>query len=165
LGGSHSNCFSGLCTNNVFGRKFASNIAGTDFNGNTIGDNSDSNQFGEKFENNSTGASFSKNFTENECNGCIFGDRFLSNSLDSFITACNFGSNIQYSKFSGDLGFLLVKGGSGSHYIKTVQILQGTKGNPMNILNINFEQDRESLQVACISSEGNLKFFNPADLA
>ena len=141
--GSYYSCFSNVfetnCFDNTFGNKCFSNTFGNSCSGNSFGNSCSGNSFG------------------NDCYYNSFGNDCYYNSFGNYCQSI--------TVFDGVLN-CSVTGGSQSAPVKNAQILNGTAGaSAQNKLTIAFAANKAYTQVAAKNTAGNLKIWNPADLA
>lgn len=151
------NSFGNDCVRNTFGNGFQNNSFGNYCVQNTFGNYCSWNSFGNYCQNNTFGNSCTYNTFGNGCYSNTFGNNFYQNSFGNY---CN---NI--TVFDG-VYYCSVTGGSQSAPVKNAQILNGTAGaSSANKLTIAFAANKAYTQVAAKNTAGNLKIWNPADLA
>ena len=182
--GCNSNSFGNSCQNNSFGNSCQFNSFGNGCYNNSFGNNCGSNLFGNNCTYNSFGNSCFQNTFGNSCSRNSFGNNCGSNSFGNNCRQNSFGNNCQSNSFGNScfqntfgnycqtitvfdgVQFCSVTGGNQSAPVKNAQILNGTAGaSAQNKLTIAFTANKAYTQVAAKNTAGNLKIWNPADLA
>lgn len=151
------NTFGNYCYNNSFGNDCYNNSFGNDFQNNSFGNNCQRNSFGNDCRYNSFGNYFQNNSFGNGCNYNSFGNNCWNNSFGNYCQNITVFEGVQYCS---------VTGGASNAPVKNAQILNGTAGaSSANKLTIAFAANKAYTQVAAKNTAGNLKIWNPADLA
>ena len=152
-----SNSFGNSCQNNSFGNNCGGNTFGNDCYSNSFGNYCQSNSFGNDCVRNSFGNGFYQNSFGNSCNRNSFGNYCTYNSFGNYCQSISVFDGVQNCSITG---------GSQNSPVKNAQILNGTAGaSAQNKLTITFDANKAYTQVAAKNTAGNLKIWNPADLA
>ena len=178
------NSFGNNCYNNSFGNNCGANSFGNGCYYNSFGNNCYNNSFGNYCYNNSFGNSCGSNSFGNDCyynsfgNGCnynSFGNSCGRNTFGNYFQNNSFGNDCRYNSFGNycqnitvfeGVQYCSVTGGASNAPVKNAQILNGTAGaSAQNKLTIAFTANKAYTQVAAKNTAGNLKIWNPADLA
>ena len=180
----YSNTFGNNCQSNSFGNSFQNNTFGNDCYRNSFGNDCNNNSFGNYCQNNSFGNNCYSNTFGNSCGSNTFGNGCNNNSFGNYCSYNSFGNYCYQNTFGNNCGGnsfgnycqsitvfdsvqnCSVTGGSQSAPVKNAQILNGTAGaSSANKLTIAFAANKAYTQVAAKNTAGNLKIWNPADLA
>ena len=132
---------------NVIGDNSCDIIAAEGFSDNKFGNGCGDNQFGNDCWNNSFGNSCRRNSFGNDCWDNSFGNNV------NYVTVHN---GVQYVSVAGSVGL--------SDSVNYAQILNGTHGSYGNLLQIPFQTMVSYTQFAALTSNGELRIWNPADL-
>ena len=143
--------------NNTLGNDCGDIIADFGFSDNT---------FGSDCWNNSFGSDCSGNLFENRCRWNTFGSYCYDNTFGSNCYDNTFGSSVCNLTVHNGVQYVSVTGSSGllSANTQYAQILNGTHGYYGNPLQITFQRGVSYTQFAALTSSGDLKIWNPADL-
>jgi hypothetical protein len=164
--GCYNNKFGNDCFQNTFGNDCYRNSFGDNCYSNTFGNDCYQNTFGNYCQNNSFGNGCYNNSFGNGCGSNTFGNHCYRNSFGNSCQNNSFGNYCQSITVFDGVQNCSVTGGSQSAHVKNAQILNGTAGaSSANKLTIAFAANKAYTQVAAMTTEGNLKVFNPADLA
>ena len=171
----YRNSFGNGCCDNSFGNSFFQNTFGNECYSNTFGNSFQNNTFGNYCSYNSFGNGCNNNSFGNDCNNNSFGNYCQNNSFGNYCYQNTFGNNCGGNSFGNYCQSITVfdsvqncsvTGGSQSAPVKNAQILNGTAGaSSANKLTIAFAANKAYTQVAAKNTAGNLKIWNPADLA
>ena len=178
------NHLGGNCYDNTFGNDFQCNSFGNGCVRNTFGNGCYYNSFGNSCWNNSFGNYCYQNSFGNNCQYNSFGNSCGANSFGNSCYYNSFGNDCRYNSFGNGCGnnsfgnycqnitvfegvqYCSVTGGASNAPVKNAQILNGTAGaSSANKLTIAFAANKAYTQVAAKNTAGNLKIWNPADLA
>ena len=172
--GFSGNTFGNDCWSNSFGNYFQWNTFGNYCYDNSFGNDCYNNQFGNGCYNNQFGNSCRRNSFGNNCGGNQFGNGCGDNQ---FGNGCNgnqfgndcynnqFGNNVNYVTVHNGVQYVSVAGSVGlSGSVNYAQILNGTHGSYGNLLQIPFQTMVSYTQFAALTSNGELRIWNPADL-
>ena len=123
---------------------------------NVIGDNCCDIIAADGFSGNTFGNYFQWNTFGNGCYDNTFGNGCYDNT---------FGNNVNYVTVHNGVQYVLVAGSVGlSGSVNYAQILNGTHGSYGNLLQIPFQTMVSYTQFAALTSNGELRIWNPADL-
>ena len=159
---------------NVIGDNCCDIIAADGFSGNTFGNYFQWNTFGNSCRRNSFGNDCWSNSFGNRCGGNQFGNDCYNNQFgngcynNQFGNNCGgnqFGNNVNYVTVHNGVQYVSVAGSVGlSGSVNYAQILNGTHGSYGNLLQIPFQTMVSYTQFAALTSNGELRIWNPADL-
>ena len=184
--GCRNNTFGDNCGSNTFGNNCSNNTFGIDCGPNTFGDGCSSNTFGIDCGYNTFGKNCGPNTFGDNCNHNTFGNNCGSNTFgiacwyNSFSHGCgnnrfgkecnynsfgkNCGSNIFYNYFKynylgNDVEWIAIQ----TDKIYHTQILNGTKGDYIQRLKIEFTPETKYSQFAGLTSDNILETWVEAD--
>ncbi len=123
---------------------------------NVIGDNSCDIIAAEGFSDNKFGNGCGDNQFGNGCNGNQFGNDCYNNQFGNNVNYVTVHNGVQYVSVAGSVGL--------SDSVNYAQILNGTHGSYGNLLQIPFQTMVSYTQFAALTSNGELRIWNPADL-
>ena len=150
---------------NVIGDNSCDIIAAEGFSDNKFGNGCGDNQFGNDCWNNSFGNYFQWNTFGNYCYDNSFGNSCRRNSFGNDCWDNSFGNNVNYVTVHNGVQYVSVAGSVGlSDSVNYAQILNGTHGSYGNLLQIPFQTMVSYTQFAALTSNGELRIWNPADL-
>ena len=132
---------------NVIGDNSCDIIAAEGFSDNKFGNGCGDNQFGNSCGGNQFG---------NGCNGNQFGNDCYNNQFGNNVNYVTVHNGVQYVSVAGSVGL--------SDSVNYAQILNGTHGSYGNLLQIPFQTMVSYTQFAALTSNGELRIWNPADL-
>ena len=141
---------------NVIGDNCSDIIAAEGFSDNTFGNGCNGNQFGNGCGDNQFGNDCWDNSFGNSCGGNQFGNGCGGNQFGNNVNHVTVHNGVQYVSVAGSVGL------SGS--VNYAQILNGTHGSYGNLLQIPFQTIVSYTQFAALTSNGELRIWNPADL-
>ena len=150
---------------NVIGDNCSDIIAAEGFSDNKFGNNCGGNQFGNRCGGNQFGNYFQWNTFGNTCGGNQFGNDCYNNQFGNGCYNNQFGNNVNYVTVHNGVQYVSVAGSVGlSGSVNYAQILNGTHGSYGNLLQIPFQTIVSYTQFAALTSNGELRIWNPADL-
>ena len=176
----HSNSFGDYCYSNSFGNNCHSNSFDSDCNSNIFGDYCYSNIFGDycysnsfgyNCTNNSFGAECHSNIFGNTCTNNIFGDYCYSNSFDNDCTHNSFcattsedkGHYYRYNHLGNGVNNCIFTNSATASYSQCVQNYDVAQG--LSDMTIATTRNLAYETKVALTTSGDLKRFNPADIA
>lgn len=168
----------GLPNNVMFGANNYNNSFGLNCSYNSLGSNCYCNSFGDECYYNSCGDSNRNNSYSNVCNmnscgsdhyGNSWGYNCCWNSLgndcncNSWGCYCNnnsWGNYVTQSTLFGNVSYTQIT----TQNVKNVQVMNGVAGTSSSKLTLTFAANKTYTQVAAMTTAGQLKIWNPADL-
>jgi len=172
---ARANTFFGLTAYNDFGNDIAYNLTGKKFTENRIGNYFQRNTFGNDCDNNVFANWCYDNKFGNDCDYNQFGNYCYRNQFGNDCDYNQFGNYCYNNLFAANTHYLTLfehvyyvdvqkATTDAGTSIEHAQILNGTHGySDTNRLLINFATDKNYTQIAGLTTNGELRIWNPAD--